>query len=342
MKVDFWILFFVATIVQGVFLSLTLFLRPGNINKVLAGFVLSFSLCLVSYVAYWSDTVSEIGPWIMVLVGLPLTFGPLLYSYIRSGSNAIRFLPAEYFPYLIYIVLFVFRESLTAGMVFLVQLLMCLHLSLYMVLIAKFVHANKGYKNGKLKIFSWRKFIALFFVGYVISYWVYSILNWMGILQVEQDYMVSVAGACMIYGIGYLGINFPEYLKYYESATNTSDGGVEQFNIAIYKKIKQVMEESSMYLDAGLSLNNLAEKSGVNQHIVSQVINSHLGMNINDFINEYRIEEAKKQLMSEDKKVIAIAYDSGFSNKVTFYKAFKKFTGLSPTEYKDKFSSSSC
>jgi YesN/AraC family two-component response regulator len=60
-------------------------------------------------------------------------------------------------------------------------------------------------------------------------------------------------------------------------------------------------------------------------------------MSFTDFINSYRVEAAKCALLSqENRKIIHVAYDTGFNNKVSFNNAFKKFTGLSPSQFRDR------
>ena len=70
---------------------------------------------------------------------------------------------------------------------------------------------------------------------------------------------------------------------------------------------------------------------------LSQVINTSLGQNFYNLINSYRVEEAKQQLSASDKQnqtILAIAYDVGFNSKSVFNKAFKKFTGTTPSKYR--------
>ncbi|MDQ1355605.1 MAG: Helix-turn-helix protein [Acidobacteriota bacterium] len=103
------------------------------------------------------------------------------------------------------------------------------------------------------------------------------------------------------------------------------------------KKLKRLMETEKLYREPDLSLQGLAEKMGVGHHVVSQVLNEKLNRNFSDYINSYRIEEAKKILegpLKEDVKITAVAFDVGFNTMVAFYNAFKKYTGMTPSEYK--------
>ncbi len=69
---------------------------------------------------------------------------------------------------------------------------------------------------------------------------------------------------------------------------------------------------------------------------LSQVINEQLGMTFFDYVNSYRVEEVKARLSSPDVKnftLLGIAYDSGFNSKSSFNSIFKKFTGLTPSQF---------
>jgi AraC-like DNA-binding protein len=105
--------------------------------------------------------------------------------------------------------------------------------------------------------------------------------------------------------------------------------------------IKNHMEIQKPYLVPGLSIIGLAREMAIPARYVSQVINSRLRKNFVDFVNSYRIEEAKR-LLSESctngKTILEIAYESGFNSKSVFNKAFKKHAGVPPNEFRRKAS----
>lgn len=112
-----------------------------------------------------------------------------------------------------------------------------------------------------------------------------------------------------------------------------------QFAEECIKKLKRLMEEEKIYDDADISLQSLAEKVAISPHLLSRILNEKLNRNFADFINFYRIEEAKRLLQSPKgakKKISTIAFDVGFNTQVAFYTAFKKYTGKTPAQYKKK------
>jgi AraC-like DNA-binding protein len=109
----------------------------------------------------------------------------------------------------------------------------------------------------------------------------------------------------------------------------------------LFKKVKGVVSNEKMYLDLDLKLNTVAEKLGLSIHHISQAINQNAKMSFPDFINSFRIEEAKKKLLEpQPETIFAIYIDVGFNSKAAFYNAFKKHTQMTPTEFKKLHKSS--
>ncbi len=101
--------------------------------------------------------------------------------------------------------------------------------------------------------------------------------------------------------------------------------------------LKKAMEEGSFYRDADLSINSLAEALDTQPRELSRIINTVLGKNFNDFINEYRIREVTRKMQDpafDRLTLLGIAFDAGFNSKSTFNRTFRQMTGKSPAEYK--------
>jgi AraC-like DNA-binding protein len=100
--------------------------------------------------------------------------------------------------------------------------------------------------------------------------------------------------------------------------------------------ILNFVQAESMYLNPELRITDLAEKISLSPNYVSKIINENAGMNFNDFVNQYRVNEVIGKFRNKEhlkKSIYALAQESGFKSKSTFQTAFRKSTGRTPTEY---------
>lgn len=108
-------------------------------------------------------------------------------------------------------------------------------------------------------------------------------------------------------------------------------------NDILVLQLDQLLRTEKIYMDQNLTLASLAEKLGSNTSYLSRVINDQHKLGFNDFINEYRVKEACRLLMTINDRNITIDHilsNSGFSSRSPFYSAFKKFTGVTPEVFK--------
>jgi AraC-like DNA-binding protein len=106
------------------------------------------------------------------------------------------------------------------------------------------------------------------------------------------------------------------------------------------EKLHQYMSNEKPYLSSTLTLKELAERLEINPRVLSRIINEKKGQNFFDFINNYRIDEAKMILSNPSKRkvtILEILYGVGFNSKSVFNTTFKKYTGFTPTEYRKKY-----
>ena len=110
-----------------------------------------------------------------------------------------------------------------------------------------------------------------------------------------------------------------------EKYSSSSLKGVEE--VKLYFRLRSIVEREKLYLNPNLSLKEVADKIATNTKYLSQVVNHHAGCNFQHFINSYRVEEAKKKIVSNDFRhltLYGIALQCGFKNKSTFYKVFQR------------------
>ncbi|MBN1301849.1 MAG: AraC family transcriptional regulator [Melioribacteraceae bacterium] len=107
----------------------------------------------------------------------------------------------------------------------------------------------------------------------------------------------------------------------------------------ILNDLLMLMTADKPYKDNSLTLNKLALILSVTPHNLSEVLNSRMNQNFFDFINKYRVDQVKSDLTEKSKNnltLLSIAMDAGFNSKSSFNSIFKKFTGMTPTEYKSR------
>lgn len=106
--------------------------------------------------------------------------------------------------------------------------------------------------------------------------------------------------------------------------------------VKLYDQLKNLMETEKLYLDVELSLKKAADQLNTNTKYLSQVVNHQGGVNFQQFVNYYRVEEAKRKIVKDtlsNLTLYGIALQCGFKNKSTFYKVFKEFTGFTPKDF---------
>ncbi len=100
-------------------------------------------------------------------------------------------------------------------------------------------------------------------------------------------------------------------------------------------KLERLMRDEQPHLDSDLSLDKLAALLRVHPHHLSQALNDHLGKNFYDYVNEHRIAHARKLLLEQPElPVVDVAIACGYNNKNSFYNSFRRFVGMTPTDFR--------
>jgi len=149
--------------------------------------------------------------------------------------------------------------------------------------------------------------------------------------------------------LGFLTMKFTTYVnpsnnsrhkivrKYKTETKHAVSLNMSQERIAdIQGNIRDHFSRNKPFLKHGYSLRMLSEEIHLPLHQLSAFINSYYKMNFNDFVNEYRILSCIEKLLKKEwefKKLESIAEETGFNNRNTFTSAFKKATGLNPSEF---------
>lgn len=99
-------------------------------------------------------------------------------------------------------------------------------------------------------------------------------------------------------------------------------------------RITAYMQEHKPYLEEAITLQSLAKKITIPEKHLSFLINNVMEQHFFDFINKYRIVEAKELLLQEDLNIQQIMFKVGFNSKSSFNTAFKKYTSSTPSDYR--------
>ena len=100
-------------------------------------------------------------------------------------------------------------------------------------------------------------------------------------------------------------------------------------------KLLRLMADEQPWLEPELTLTELAHRLRTNPALLSKVINAGCGQNFNDFVNTYRVREARRRLADArfaHYSLVGVALESGFNSKSTFNRVFKKLLGQAPSE----------
>lgn len=131
---------------------------------------------------------------------------------------------------------------------------------------------------------------------------------------------------------------FPEAAASPEVVAERRSQMPEELQSVLFAQLESFLGRSRLYLDADLTLDRLAQTSGINRHQLSEVLNHHAGKSFYQYINEYRVREVQlKMLYFQERSlpvnILSLAYECGFKAKSSFNQYFKKISGQTPTEY---------
>ena len=151
---------------------------------------------------------------------------------------------------------------------------------------------------------------------------------------------VSLLISIQIYVLVYLGLKTPHAFSFEEtnSRPKYQNSGLTAEQVGKYVPcLLDLMEKEKIYRDPELTMKVLADRLGVLERYLSQIINQEFKKRFPDFVNEYRTREAVEHLQNPSNNhltVLAIGYEAGFNSKATFNAAFKKNTGLTPSQFR--------
>ena len=351
---DTWTSVFLVAVAMGLFLFVLLMTTKNRKNFPIAFLVLAFSVILFQYVLYWTGYQDNYPYLIMLPAVCYYASGPLLYLYfLNLYEQKVRFNYILHFtPALLVlvpnIVLWLTYAELTSIAIPLQWLvrnpwLIAAHMLIYCLLVFILVRRKHTETTQYTELRKrWSVILLSLFTLFVISYLAYFVLVRFPFFNDQWDYFISMTMSLSIYAIGFFIFNQPQvfdgefHANLFLPTANGNDTLEQSMLNELYRNVTNFMETRKPYVENELRLVHLADRLGFSTHLLSKVINSKSGENFNQFINNYRLKEAEYLLSkSSDLSIQNIYYEVGFNNKATFYTAFRKKYGCTPSQFRN-------
>jgi AraC-like DNA-binding protein len=355
---------FIALFQLSVFVFFLLKRKPGRqANKILGGFLFIQILLLTNfellrhkeYISQYSSNVFYIGNIFILLAG------PTFYFYVKSlafkdfilqKKHILHTIPFFIFALILILNFHIYPSGLKRKLVLennvmsntfwlIANIVILSQILIYFIIDLKIL---KGYRSEIKQQFSSINKINLSWLSLIIYCfiiaWFSSVLGLIGrnYFNIHDEFVFINFLTFFIFFniIYYKGFARPEIfsgieerLKYQSSKLSDTEGET------YISRLLEYMDDNKPYLNPNLTLKELATQTSIPNRYLSQIINESMSMNFYDFISKYRIEEAKKIFnQKSNKTVLEVLYEVGFNSKSSFNTTFKKFTGITPTQFK--------
>lgn len=351
-----WTVLLAVVAVSGLFIGLILLFGKSRFSageKRLSVVVFSFALILIAYILIWTGYNMFFPYFQNWWPFLTLLVGPSLYFYLKDTFKEDYTAWEAAWHYLIPAVsgLLTLLGALAGSgaqtglisdlnMIGSSPTLLTGHLLFYTV---RIWGMTKNEWQVDANIMVWTRVVARGMGLYTLAFMSYFVLVRCSFFNPEWDYAISFTMALGILAVAYMGLVQKRVfssepighflpVKKYKSSTLTESAGE-----SIKRKMERLLKEDEVFKENELRLDDLAAYLNTGRHQLSQVINEYYGVNFFELINKYRIEHVKR-LMADPAcsqyTIMQIAYESGFNNKVSFNRYFKRETGVTPSAYR--------
>jgi len=357
-------------IVQGFFLGIILLsIKRGNrkANRVIGVLLILFAYSITPMVFIKTGVYFNYPHLLKTAQPLLFLFGPLFLLYTKILTDRKYYFNWIQLWHLIPFIVFVLylipvfimsgnekveylKDVIGGAFKFerIVTPLQIIHLFVYMYVVNRLVNNHilnlkKSFSSIEKINLNWLKngvwgFVTIFAIMAVL---IIIQISYYPIISNHEGETIAILVSLVIYYIGYKGLQQPEIFiggQDGEPVTKYEKSTLDLQKVKEYKeKLVEYMKNEKPYLDGLLTIKDLAVKIKIPSYHLSQMINENFKQNFFDFINSYRIEEAKKSMLDHKNDHISIqgiAFEVGFNSKSAFNNAFKKYTNKTPSEYR--------
>jgi AraC-like DNA-binding protein len=365
---NFWHILVLIGGLQGLLLGLFLLFHAGKINsttnRILSALLCSVSIDMIFTYLNLSDIIIQYPSLISISDPLYPLFGPLLYLFVIALTSETFIFKKKYILFFLpvffeFVNLLPFLSisdedklhtlwSLSYGgyraneyvFFWTIELLFNTGMTIAAaVILRKYAQRLKDFLSDTKRVnLIWlRRFIYLCIV-FLLLQLIFIVLFYAGFSSISTAFTwVYCLMAVSFYLTSYWALTKPEIfltsdkaVKYHKTSLPAEKAELLEANLL------ELMKEKKPYLDNSIRIGDIAALLSVSTNHLSQIINQNLGKNFYDFINQYRVDEAKLLMQDPLKQkltLIAIAMDAGFNSKSTFNKVFKELTRQTPSEY---------
>jgi AraC-like DNA-binding protein len=360
----------VLTAVECCVLAVLLNLLPAKQvqpRRILSVFFLLIALVLTTTLIVWNGDLKATpinhSPFIITILSACLLLqGPVLYFYMRSLSQEVELLRwrnlVHLLPSLVAVILLVVfdidslewqpatelagAENAVVAFVWALVKLSPLGYIIACVIAEYKLRDNLKHLYADISI-SELKLADVVLAGFCL-HWLWSLLAYLleglvsasvsDTLGIIDNYLtVMLVNGLFVFGL----INTRQLLSVHVvPAAKPVQPTKMDHKVAI---IEKAIHEDKLFLESNINLERFAEQIGLKPRDISAILKMHYQSNFFEFINRYRVEEAKRLLVLpelKDETILEIIYKSGFNSPSAFHRFFKRMVGVTPTEYRQR------
>ena len=333
--------------------------RGKRIYNVFLGISILALTCQFLRFHLWESGFAIKSIWVSLLpLSLISSVPPALFFYIRGIINSpfesfktddktlLHFIPVFLFftKDILLLILFLLKVDINYLEIInafnIVELLLTSIAGLtYLYLTIKYIDKYKG-KHNKVKK-AWGKTLNILFGilwCYVLIITLLDVLVYENILDIVAYYPAWIGMSVISSTVAFIGLVKPDAIQYgIRHLTQNKPISRDVNYKKTIKKVSKILKEDKIYQNSDLSLHELASKINESPKLISESLNHGLGKGFYEYINLFRLKEAKEALKDEKKDrytILAIAQDAGFKSKTTFNKFFKEKEGITPKQYR--------
>lgn len=226
-----------------------------------------------------------------------------------------------------------------------------IHLIIYIIITLKLYYGYRQYLDNhfsnieKISLNWFRNIVILFTIALVANLIKVYVSEFVDLSYIDSWYFYFI-NAVVIFCLGIQGyrqdnsshvkLNYTPDLSKEIQVTQLESTKLDSEDERLLTKLNEYMQNEKPYLNADITIGDLATEINTNTKYLSKVINQTVANNFNDYINKLRVKEVEKRFYQGDHEsytFLSLALESGFNSKATFNRAFKKYTGKSPREY---------